>query len=67
MFDLYRNEADSQQTYTAGLRLESRLSADWRLTGRYRGILRLPLGTGDDRMERFNQEFGLNLSWDPNK
>jgi hypothetical protein len=67
VFDLYRNEADSQQTYTAGLRLESRLSADWRLAGRYRGILRFPLGTGDDRLERFNQEFGLNLSWDPNR
>ena len=67
VFDLYRNGEKTQQTYTAGLRLESRLSAAWRLSGRYRGIARCPLGTGDDGLERFNQEFGLNLSWDPNR
>jgi hypothetical protein len=67
VFDLYRNRVDTRQTYTAGVRLESRLSADWRLSGRYRGIWRFPLGTGDDKLENFNQEFGFNLSWDPNK
>jgi hypothetical protein len=67
VFDLYRNRVDTRQTYTAGARLESRLSDAWRLTGRYRGILRFPLGTGDDKLEKFKQEFGLNLNWDPNR
>jgi len=67
VFDLYRNEAKAQHTYTAGLRLESRLGAAWRLSGRYRGIARWPLGAANDSPDRFNQEFGVNLSWDPNR
>ncbi len=66
VFDLYENEENSQQTYVAGLGVESRLRGDWRLGGRYRGILRLPLGPDSTVSGRFNHEFGLNLSWDPN-
>jgi hypothetical protein len=66
VFDLYRDEKDTQQTYVAGLGMESRLRGDWRLAGRYRGILRLPLGADSAVTGRFNHEFGVSLSWDPN-
>jgi len=67
VFDLYRNEEKVQQTWAAGVSLESRLGAGWRLTGRYRAALRFPLGPESAVPERFNHEFGLNLSWDPNR
>jgi hypothetical protein len=66
VFDLYENEEDTEQTYIGGLGVESRLRGDWRLAGRYRGILRLPLGTESTAASRFDHEFGVNLSWDPN-
>jgi hypothetical protein len=66
VFDLYDNEAKSRQTYTGGLSLEARLGGDLRLSGRYRGTLRLPLGPASTVGERFDHEFGVNLSWDPN-
>jgi len=66
VFDLYENQENTEQTYVAGLGVESRLRGDWRLTGRYRGILRLPLGPESTAASRFNHEFGVNLSWDPN-
>jgi hypothetical protein len=31
------------------------------------GILRYPLGQQSTVPERFNHEFGINVSWDPNK
>lgn len=67
VFDLYQSSEKIQQTYTAGLRLESRINPQLRLSGRYRGILRAPLGTESTVNNRFNNEFGINLSWDPNK
>lgn len=67
VFDLYRNEEKIQQTYTAGLRVESKINPEVRLSGRYRGILRVPLGAESTISDRFNNEFGINLSWDPNK
>ncbi len=67
VFDLHRNQAKTRQTYTAGLGLESRLSGAWILRGRYRGILRVPLGEASAVSGRYNHEFGLNLSWDPNR
>ncbi len=67
VFDLYRNEEKIQQTYTAGLSVESRINPEVRLSGRYRGILRIPLGAESTISDRFNNEFGINLSWDPNK
>ena len=67
VFDLYRNDEKAQQTYTAGLSLELKLSPAARLNARYRGIARVPLGSESTVTERFNNEFGVNLSWDPNK
>jgi len=67
VFDLYQNEEKAQQTYTAGLGLESRLSGAWRLSGRYRGITRVPLGPESTVADRFNPEFGVNVSWDPTR
>ncbi len=66
VFDLYENGENTEQTHIAGLAVESRLRGDWRLSGRYRGILRLPLGAQSTATSRFNHEFGVNLSWDPN-
>jgi hypothetical protein len=67
VFDLYENSEKIQQIYTAGLRFESRINPQFRLNGRYRAILRAPLGS-DSTVARENQhEFGVNLSWDPNK
>jgi hypothetical protein len=67
MFDLYRNKEKIQQTYTVGLRVESRINPEVHLSGRYRGIVRVPLGVESTVSDRFNNEFGINLSWDPNK
>lgn len=67
VFDLYENEEKMQATYTAGLRVESKLSAATKLSGRYKGILRSPLGEQSTVATRFNHEFGVNVSWDPNK
>jgi len=67
VFDLYEKDENTRQTYTAGLGLESRLSGAWRLNGRYRSVMRVPLGGESVVRDRFNHEFGLNLSWDPNK
>lgn len=66
-FDLYQDPAKGQQTYTAGLRMESKINSEIRLSSRYRGIVRAPLGDGSEVSNRFNNEFGINLSWDPNK
>jgi len=67
IFDLYEDEQKAQATYIGGLGLESRLAGAWRLAARYRGIARVPLGPESVVVERFNQEFGVNLSWDPNR
>ena len=67
VYDLYRNDAKLQQTYTAGLSFESRINPALRFTGRYRGIFRAPLGAESDVSSRLNNEFGLNLTWDPNR
>jgi len=67
VFDLYENPAKLQQVYTAGMRVESRINPQVRLSGRYRGILRLRLSEYSEVGEEFNNEFGVNLCWDPNK
>ena len=67
VFDLYQNRTRAQQTYIAGLGLESRLSPAWRLNGRFRSITRTALGTASGVRGQYNQEFGVNFSWDPNK
>ena len=67
VFDLYEDESDRQQIYTAGFRLESRINPQLRLNARYRAILRAPLGEPSDVDGEDKHEFGINLSWDPNK
>jgi hypothetical protein len=67
VFDLDASRQDSQQIYTAGLRLESRINPQVRLNARYRAILRAPLGEPSDVSGDDKHEFGINLSWDPNK
>jgi hypothetical protein len=67
VFDLYDNLDKRQQIYTAGLRFESRINPQVRLNARYRAILRAPLGTPSDVVGVDKHEFGINVSWDPNK
>ena len=67
VFDLDSDPRDSQQIYTAGLRLESRINPQLRLNARYRAIVRARLGESSDVSEDDKHEFGINLSWDPNK
>jgi hypothetical protein len=67
LFDLYENSEKIQQIYTAGLRFESRINPRVRLNARYRAILRAPLGSQSTVADEDKHEFGINLSWDPNK
>jgi hypothetical protein len=67
VFDLYENPEKVQQIYTAGLSFESKINPAVRLSGRYRAIAQVPLGDESTVSNRFNNEFGVNLSWDPNR
>ena len=68
VFDLYEHTTEDRQIYTAGLRFESRINPQVHLNGRYRVIIPAPLGTGNTFAgEEIKHEFGVNLSWDPNK
>lgn len=66
VLDLYQDELKAQQTYSAGVGVESRLGEAWRLTGRCRGIGRFPLGVKSEVAGDYDLVFGVNLSWDPN-
>ena len=66
VFDLYQNEAKTQTTQTFGLIITSTID-NVRVGGRYKGILRHPLGEQSTIPIRFNNEFGVNVNWDPNK
>jgi hypothetical protein len=65
-FDLYEYAGYSRATQTFGLGISSAMEAV-RLSARYRGILRDALGPESTVDLRFNNEFGLNVSWDPNR
>lgn len=67
VFDLYEDSEKKQQIYTAGLRFESRINPQVRMNARCRAIWRTPLGTGSKVDGDDKYEFGVNLSWDPNK
>ena len=67
VFDLYENSEKVQQIYTAGLRFESKISPQVHLNGRYRAIVRTPLGSESMVVSEDKHEFGINLSWDPNR
>jgi hypothetical protein len=66
VFDLYQNEAKTQSTQTFGLSITSTID-NVRVGGRYKGILRSSLGEDSKVLSRFNNEFGVNVNWDPNK
>jgi hypothetical protein len=67
VFDLHRDDEKTAQQYAAGVSLESRPGDAWRLNGRLRGILNLPLGAPSLVEDRVNYEFALSASWDPNR
>ena len=66
VFDLYQNEVKTKQIHSFGLTVSSTLG-QFNLSGKYKGILRYPLGDLSEVPMRFNNEFGVNVSWDPNK
>ena len=67
VFDLFASPEDNRQIYTAGLRFESRINPQVRLNGRYRIVLPAPLGAQSTSDDEVKHEFGINLSWDPNR
>ena len=66
VFDLYQNQEKTQTTNTFGLSITSTID-NVRVGGRYKGILRSSLGDESAIPIRFNNEFGVNVNWDPNK
>ena len=66
-YDLYENEAKSEQSYAGGVRLQSRLHEGVTIGGNYRGTLYTGLGGASEEDKDLTHEFGVNLTWDPNK
>ncbi|MBW8003870.1 MAG: hypothetical protein FVQ80_18040 [Planctomycetes bacterium] len=66
VFDLYQNQEKTQTTQTFGLSITSTID-NVRVGGRYKGILRSSMGEESTVSLRFNNEFGVNVNWDPNK
>jgi hypothetical protein len=65
-FELYENDARSQQTWAAGLRVLSRLDGVT-VGASYRGTLYTPLGAASEESTSLTNEFGVSLTWDPNR
>ncbi len=65
-FDLFENEARSEQSYSLGLRVMSRLQSVT-VGGSFRGTLYVPLGSASEQDRDLAGEFGMSLTWDPNK
>ncbi len=65
-FDLYENDAKSQQTWAAGLRVLSRLDGVT-VGASYRGTLYTPLGAASAESTSLTNELGVTLTWDPNR
>ena len=66
VYDLNENRRKSKQAYTFGFALNARIE-NINLGAKYRAMPRFPLGADSDVPFRFSNEFGANLSWDPNK
>jgi hypothetical protein len=64
--DVYDNEAKSEQSYSAGVRFLSRLPGVT-VGGSYHGIFYSPMGAASEKARSLTSEFGLSLTWDPNK
>ena len=67
VFDLYQNQEKTQTTNTFGLSVAYTIMDNVQVGGRYRGSLRSSLGEQSTVPLRVNNEFGVNVSWDPNK
>jgi len=65
-YDLYSAEVKTRQLYTAGAGLTSRLG-EWLISGRYRGVFRLPLGDSSAVGSSYLNEGSFSLQWDPNR
>ncbi len=67
VFDLHQNREKTQTTNIFGLSVAYKIMDNVQVGGRYRGSLRSSLGDQSTVPMRFNNEFGVNVSWDPNK
>jgi len=65
LYELYNNEEKSRQNYTLGIKLKYDFG-NLVLSGRYKTILRWPLLENTVVEKRFDHEFGVSLTWDPN-
>jgi hypothetical protein len=65
-FALHDNGDKSEQSYSGGIRVVSRLTRVT-LGGSYRGIYYAPLGAPSDSDRSLTSEFGVSLTWDPNE
>ncbi len=65
-FDLYEAEVKSEQSYSLGMRVLSRLDGVT-VGGNYRGTFFTPLGAPSATRRSLTSEFGVTLTWDPNK
>lgn len=65
VFDLYENTAKLKQTYTFGINIDTKLD-HIALGAKYTGILQYPLGDQSTVAYLFNNQFRINLTWDPN-
>lgn len=65
LYELYDNEEKSRQNYSLGIKLEYDLGG-LVLSGKYKTTLRWPLTEDTIVEKRFDHEFGVTLTWDPN-
>ena len=65
-YDLYENETNSEQSYAVGLRVLSSLQGVT-VGGNCRATLYAPLGSANAESRDLTSEFGVTLTWDPNK
>jgi hypothetical protein len=66
IYDVYENKDKSKQTYNFGLSILSKIKS-FILGAKYKGIIRLDLGGESTVTTRFNNEFGVSLTFDPNR
>ncbi len=65
VFDLYENEQKGTQIYTFGIGVDASFGSI-SVGGKYRGVLRYPLGEQSTVLSRLNHEIGMDVDWDPN-
>jgi hypothetical protein len=65
-YDLFENDEKTRQTYRFGMAVDTKIDGV-KVGGRYRAITRLPLKEESEVDLLFTNEFGVSVSWDPNK